>query len=72
MMKSQKGLGSGAQSLAAASAASGKDLAAANCGEAGAEAVAALAHQFAGLISPLHGFFSAPNPSIGLALCLLT
>jgi len=65
MMKSQKGVGSGAQSFAAAGAASGKHLAAASCGEAGAEAVAALAHQFAGLISPLHGISSAYR-----AICL--
>jgi hypothetical protein len=58
--------GSGAQTLAAASAAGGEDLAAAGGGEAGTEAVAALAHQFAGLISPLHGFFSADR-----AICLL-
>jgi len=50
---------SGAQALAAASAAGGKDLAATSGGEASAEAVAALAHQFAGLISPLHGSYSA-------------
>ena len=36
-------------------AARGEDLAAAGRREAGAEAVTALAHQFAGLISPLHG-----------------
>jgi hypothetical protein len=47
--------GSGAQTLATACAASGENLAAAGGGEAGAEAVTALAHQFAGLISPLHG-----------------
>src|ERR1700744_869058 len=46
---------SGAQTLAAAGTASGEDLAAAGGGETGAEAVTALAHQFAGLISPLHG-----------------
>src|SRR6516164_5955930 len=54
MMKSQKG--SGAQALAAAGAAGGENLAAAGGGEAGTEAVTALAHQFRGLISPLHGF----------------
>ena len=51
--------GSGAQALAATRAARGENLAAAGRGEPGAEAVAALAHQFAGLISPLHGPFSA-------------
>src|SRR5450755_3662652 len=51
--------GSGAQALAAPGTARGEDLAAAGRGEAGAEAVAALAHQFAGLISPLHGPYSA-------------
>jgi hypothetical protein len=59
------GSGSGAQTLAAAGAAGGENLAAASSGEAGAEAVTALAHQFAGLISPLHGFFSADR-----AICL--
>jgi hypothetical protein len=58
---------SGAQTLAAACAACGEDLAAAGGGEAGAEAVTALAHQFAGLISPLHGSFSADRGQI----CLL-
>ncbi|SMX55605.1 conserved protein of unknown function [Bradyrhizobium sp. ORS 285] len=48
-------LASGAETLAAPGATRGKDLAAAGGGEAGAEAVTALAHQFAGLISPLHG-----------------
>jgi hypothetical protein len=47
--------GSGAQTLATACAAGSENLAAAGGGEAGAEAVTALAHQFAGLISPLHG-----------------
>src|SRR6202035_3104446 len=51
--------GSGAQALAAPGAARGQHLAAAGGGEAGTEAVTALAHQFAGLISPLHGSFSA-------------
>src|ERR1700753_2259353 len=46
---------SGAQTLAAAGTAGGENLAAAGGGETGAEAVTALAHQFAGLISPLHG-----------------
>src|SRR5215813_13152738 len=57
MVGSPEPLGSGAQTLAAAGAAGGKNLAAAGGGEAGAEAVTALAHQFAGLIGPLHGFF---------------
>jgi hypothetical protein len=56
---------SGAQTLAAAGAAGGENLAAAGGGETGAEAVAALAHQFGGLISPLHGLFSADR-----AICL--
>jgi hypothetical protein len=47
--------GSGAQTLAAARTARGEDVAAAGRGETSAEAVTALAHQFAGLISPLHG-----------------
>jgi hypothetical protein len=54
-----------AEPLAATRTACGEDLAAAGGGEAGAEAVTALAHQFAGLISPLHGFFSADR-----AICL--
>jgi hypothetical protein len=57
---------SGAQALAAARAAGSEDLAAAGGGQTGAEAVAALAHQFRGLISPLHGLFSADR-----AICLL-
>jgi hypothetical protein len=51
--------GSGAQTLAAPSAASGEHLPATGRCKAGTEAVTALAHQFAGLISPLHGSFSA-------------
>ena len=39
--------------------------------QAGAEAVTALAHQFAGLISPLHGSFSADNLSVKLTICLI-
>src|SRR5262252_9179255 len=54
-----KGPGSGAQALAAPRAARSEDLATAGGGETGAETVAALAHQFRGLISPLHGSFSA-------------
>ncbi len=50
---------SGAETLAAPGATRGEALAAAGGGETGAEAVTALAHQFAGLISPLHGSFSA-------------
>src|SRR3954467_1838055 len=60
-------LASGAETLAAPSATRGEDLAAAGGGETGAEAVTALAHQFAGLISPLHGSFSADRGQI----CLL-
>jgi hypothetical protein len=61
----KRGSGSGAQTLATAGAAGGENLAAAGSGETGTEAVTALAHQFAGLISPLHGFFSADR-----AICL--
>jgi len=53
--------GSGAQTLAPTRAARGEDLAATGRGDAGAEAMTALAHQFAGLVSPLHGSFSAGN-----------
>src|SRR6476620_5958666 len=49
---------SGGQALAAAGAASGDDAAAADGGHAAAEAMAALAHDLGGLVSPLHG--SAP------------
>jgi hypothetical protein len=49
------GAASGREALAAADAASGENLAAADGGHAGAEAVTALAHEFGGLISPLHG-----------------
>jgi hypothetical protein len=61
----KRGSGSGAQTLATARAAGGENLAAAGSGETGTETVTALAHQFAGLISPLHGFFSADR-----AICL--
>ena len=47
--------GSGAQPLAAAGATRRDHLATALGGHAGAETVTALAHQFARLISPLHG-----------------
>ena len=63
--------GSGAQTLAAPRAARGEDLAAAGGRKAGAEAVTALAHQFAGLISPLHGPFSADNLPDKLTICLI-
>jgi hypothetical protein len=53
-------MGSGAQALATAGAAGGDDLAAADSRDASAEAVTALAHQFAGLIGTLHG--SSPLP----------
>jgi hypothetical protein len=66
MMRSPGSPASGAQTLAAARAARGEDLAAAGRGEAGTETVAALAHQFAGLISPFHGSFSADR-----AICLI-
>jgi len=46
---------SGTQALAAPRAPRGKNLPAAGGREAGTKAVAALAHQFAGLISPFHG-----------------
>jgi hypothetical protein len=65
-MPPESGPDSGAQTLAATRAAGGEDLAAAGGGEAGPEAMAALAHEFRGLISPLHGFFSADRAS-----CLL-
>ena len=70
-MKSPGWPGSGAQTLTAARAAGGENLAAADRGKAGAEAVAALAHQFAGLISPLHGQFSADNWQAKPAICLI-
>jgi hypothetical protein len=50
---------SGAQALATARAARGENLPTTSGRKAGAKAVTALAHQFAGLISPLHGSFSA-------------
>lgn len=53
---------SGAQTLAAAGAACGENLAAAGGRQTGAKAVTALAHQFAGLIGPLHG--RSPLPGI--------
>jgi hypothetical protein len=60
MVRSLKDVaGSGAQTLAAAGAPGRENLAAAGGRQAGAKAVTALAHQFAGLISPLHGSFSA-------------
>jgi hypothetical protein len=55
--------GSGAQTLAATRAARGKNLAASGGRKAGAKAVTALAHQFAGLISPLHGRSPLPGSS---------
>jgi hypothetical protein len=64
--------GSGAQTLAATRAARGENLAATGRGETGTEAVTALAHQFAGLISPLHGSFSADNLlPVKLTTCLI-
>jgi hypothetical protein len=63
--------GSGAQTLAAPRAARGEDLAAAGRGKTGTEAVTALAHQFAGLISPLHGSFSADNLPARATICLI-
>jgi hypothetical protein len=59
MMKISGKPGSGAQTLAATGAARRENLAAAGRGKTGTKAVTALAHQFAGLISPLHGSFSA-------------
>ena len=50
---------SGTESLAPLRPALGNDLAATHGGHAGAKTVTALAHQLAGLISPLHGLFSA-------------
>ena len=49
---------SGRELLAAPRAASGDDLAAADRRHAGAKAMAALAHDFAGLKGPLHGLVS--------------
>src|SRR5262249_10682814 len=49
---------SGGELLAAARAASGDHLAAADRRHAGAKAVATLAHDLAGLIGPLHGLVS--------------
>jgi hypothetical protein len=63
--------GSGAQTLAAPRAARGEDLAAAGRGQSGAEAMTALAHQLAGLVSPLHGSFSADILSAKLTICLI-
>jgi hypothetical protein len=54
---------SGAQTLAATRAAGGENLAAAGGRETGTEAVTALAHQFAGLIGPLHGRSPLPKSS---------
>jgi hypothetical protein len=69
---------SGRQALAAAGAARSDHLAAANCRHSGAKAMPALAHQFTGLISPLHVSLrptiraprfglSAQKPKTGLA-----
>ena len=68
---------SGRQLLAAAGATGGDDLAAADSGHAGAEAVTALAHELGRLIGPLHGISPkiarAPNkdaiaaPDVGAA-----
>jgi 2-methylisocitrate lyase-like PEP mutase family enzyme len=58
MMMSRKEIRSGAEALAATGAARSENLAAADGGETGTEAVAALAHQFRGLISALHGSYS--------------
>src|SRR6266404_4867418 len=69
MVESPGSPGSGAQTLAAPCATCGEDLAAASRREAGAEAVTALAHQFAGLISPLHGSFSADNLPAKATIC---
>ena len=49
--------GLSAQALAAAGTARGDDLAAADSGHAGTEAMAALAHELARLIGPFHGVF---------------
>ncbi len=56
---------SGAQTLAATCAARSDNLAATDGRDTGTEAVTALAHQFAGLISPLHGSFSAAESLAG-------
>src|SRR5262249_55035524 len=57
---------SGGQPLAATRAAGRQDLAAAGFGHAGAETVAALAHELARLVGPLHSADysrAAPPPS---------
>ena len=55
-LRSQIPADSGRKLLAATRAAGGDDATATDSGHAGAKAVAALAHEFAGLISPLHGY----------------
>jgi len=57
-------MGSGAQTLAAAGTAGGQHLAAAGRGIARAEAMTALAHQFAVLLSAFHGSFSADTAPV--------
>src|SRR6202050_1341703 len=55
---------SGTEPLAPLRAAIGEHSAAALCRHARAEAVPPFAHQFARLIGPFHGFFSAARPPI--------
>ena len=65
MGEPRRGASSGAEPLASARAARGNDPAPAFGRHASAEAVAALAHQVARLIGPLHDLFSA-----GAGYCL--
>src|SRR5579872_2285384 len=67
----RRGPALGTQALAATGAARGENLAASGGREAGTEAMAALAHQFARLIGPLHGSFSADNLSARATICLI-
>src|SRR6202022_3667481 len=63
--------GSGAQTLAAAGAAGGEDLAAAGGGEAGTEAVTGVAAPFCGVVLSLPGAISADNLPLKLTICLI-
>src|SRR5579872_5213243 len=67
----RRGPALGTQAFAAAGAARGENLAAAGGSEAGTEAMTALAHQFAGLVGPLHGSFSADNLPAKPTICLI-
>ena len=57
---------SGRKALAAARAAGCNDPAAAYCRHTGAKSMTALAHDLAGLISPLHGKTPVVSERIGL------